>query len=254
MDADRHRPPPDAFDSAGAKTVAIRVTETGGGFDIAEGTVRVNAPPQASFRATPTNPVAGDTVTFSSTSADADGPITQEWDTDGDGQFDDAVGAVATRSFAQVGSYSVALRVTDDRGARAISTGRVNVAPRPPALTRLLGASVQIAGRTMRDGAVITLLRVRAPVGAKATVRCVGEGKGCPAKKTQAKVLKRDQGRFKRFERPLKAGAKVTVKVTMEGFIGRHVRFKVRSGKPPKRTDLCLQPGAKKPSACPGSS
>jgi hypothetical protein len=36
----------------------------------------------------------------------------------------------------------------------------------------------------------------------------------------------------------------------MDGFIGRFTRFKIRAGKAPKRTDLCLHPGTRKPSAC----
>jgi hypothetical protein len=59
-------------------------------------------------------------VTFTSTSTDADGTIaSQAWDLDGDGEYDDATGATAERSFAEAGDHRVALLVTDDEGLEA---------------------------------------------------------------------------------------------------------------------------------------
>ena len=55
--------------------MAIKVTETGGGFAIATAPVVVNAPPQASFNVAPAAPLDGDDVTLSSTSSDPDGPL-----------------------------------------------------------------------------------------------------------------------------------------------------------------------------------
>ena len=84
-----------AFGSAGAKPIALRVTEVGGGFAIVTGTVTVNAPPSAALRVSSANPFVGEAVTISSTAVDPDGPIaSHNWDLDGDGQFDDAAGAV----------------------------------------------------------------------------------------------------------------------------------------------------------------
>ena len=88
------------FPTPGTKLVAIKVTETGGGFAIATAPVVVNAPPQASFNVAPGAPFDGDNVTLSSTSSDSDGPLAgQEWDLDGDGQYDDAGGAVVARAY-----------------------------------------------------------------------------------------------------------------------------------------------------------
>jgi hypothetical protein len=226
------------------------VTETDEGVDIETGAVRVNARPQAAFRAAPSNPLVGDVMTFSSTSDDPDGPIQQAWDTDADGQFDDGTGAVATRTFSRPGTYTIALLVVDDRGVRAVASGQVRVVARPLASLRFLDATVAIAGRLKAGGADVTLLRVSAPAGARVVVKCFGKGKGCPGKRIQTRVLKRDQTRFRRFERNLAAGARITVAITMDGFIGRFTRFKIRAGKAPKRTDLCLHPGTRKPSAC----
>ncbi len=241
-----------AFPDAGRKTIGLRVTEAGGGVDIATATVIVNAPPQASFRASPSQPHAGDEVTLSSTSSDADGPIDQAWDTDGDGAFDDAAGAVATRRFTTAGSYTVRLRVTDDRGASAVHTGRIGVAEAEVALPVLspptvIGATIQIAGRTTRRGARITRLRVRTLAGARVTVKCAR--KGCPAR-SRSGTARRRWLRFKRFQRNLRAGVRLTVIVRKSGYIGRYVRFKIRRKRSPTRVDRCLEPG-KRPTRCP---
>ena len=59
-----------------------------------------NRPPVASFRYFPGIPTAGEAADFVSLSSDPDGPlVAQQWDLDGDGQFDDAAGASASRSF-----------------------------------------------------------------------------------------------------------------------------------------------------------
>jgi hypothetical protein len=89
-----------------------------------------NSPPSASFAVSPASPRPGKPVTFTSTSADADGAITQqEWDLDGDGQFDDSSGPQASRTFAEAGVYPVSLRVTDDDGATAETTRSIAVCP-----------------------------------------------------------------------------------------------------------------------------
>jgi PKD domain len=234
----------------------LKVTEApGDGADIATQTVIVNAPPAASFTASPGTPLTGDEITFASTSVDPDGPITHEWDTDDDGAFDDGSGAVSTRKFAADGSYAVRLRVRDDRGASSIAEGFVKIARRPvqavlSAKPTVIGITAQIAGRTTKRGARITLLRVRVPVGALVKLTC--RGKRCPdrSKRVQAK---RPEVRFKKFERRMPAGTKLVLEATLDGFIGRQVVFKVRKGKSPKRTDRCIQPGATRPSACPAA-
>jgi large repetitive protein len=249
-----------AFSSPGVKRVAVRVTETGGGNDVEPATLTVNAPPQASFSIAPANPFTGDTVTFSSTSADPDGPISEAWDTDDDGQFDDIAGAVASRSFVSPGSYMVRLLVVDSKGATAVAAHRVDVGarpvppptpPPPPTPLRVLaGVTTRIVGASTRNGARISSLTVRAPKGATVTATCTG--RHCPARK---KVL-RSKGKLlhvRVFERRLRAGTKISVSVTLDGFIGKHTVFTIRRGKPPERVDLCLPPTAKRPGPCPSS-
>ena len=121
------------YRTAGRRTVTLKVTDTQG-FDIATAPVAVNAPPSAAFRASPTQPYVGDAVTFASVSGDPDGPLpTEAWDLDGDGQYDDATGKTASRTFTTAGAHTVRLRVIDSAGAAGAATLTLNVRPPPGA-------------------------------------------------------------------------------------------------------------------------
>ncbi|MEZ6035156.1 MAG: DUF2341 domain-containing protein [Planctomycetaceae bacterium] len=78
-------------------------------------------------------------------SVDPEGlPLTYAWDIDGDGQFDDATGAVATLTWEQLGGLTipvndnmlrtVALRVTDAGGNSTAATASLTVNNTPPAV------------------------------------------------------------------------------------------------------------------------
>jgi hypothetical protein len=58
---------------------------------------------------------------------------------------------------------------------------------------------------------------------------------------------------FKRFERSLRVGAVLEIRVTRAGQIGKYTRFAVRRGRLPSRVDTCLSPAGVKPMACPSS-
>lgn len=110
-----------------------------------------NQAPTASFDHTPSSPLTGDTVSFTSTSSDPDGTIaSQAWDLDNDGLYDDATGSTASRSFPTGGSYLVSLRVTDSSGAEAVTSRRVSVSNRPPAAGFELTPEPPRTGRTLR--------------------------------------------------------------------------------------------------------
>jgi len=180
-----------------------------------------NERPTASFTVSPSNPVTGERVTFTSTSTDEDGRIvSQAWDLDDDRSFDDGSTATVSRTFDSAGTYKIKLRVTDDDGARRDKSVDLDVAsrppdpepdsgtapsadstppasfpapvvngPRPPEPTligpRLLDPFplVRIRGVTTRRGARLDLLSVRTRGGTKILVRC--KGRGCPwARKT----------------------------------------------------------------------
>jgi PKD repeat protein len=239
------------FSTPGAKTVAVKVTETGGGFDIASGTVVVNAPPEASFGASGSF-LDGDSVTLSSTSGDPDGPITaQQWDLDADGQFDDAAGAVISKALKK-GAHTVRLRVTDSRGATATSERRIDVLARP--LKLLTGVKVTLFGNLTARGVRLKRLLVRTP--GKANVKVTCKGKKCPkgARAASTRPAKTKRVRFKKFERAFPAGTLITVTVTRPGYIGQQTTIKIRKGlRRYIRRDSCLRPGSSKPIACPDS-
>ena len=151
-------------------------------------------------------------MTFTSTSQDADGSlVSQEWDLDGDNQFDDAAGGTAQTVFTTPGSRAVSLRVKDDRGASSIAFqfvtvgaattagapvdgaapgGIVPAAPAAPAAPASAtgGAGrtplmtpfpiVRIRGRVVGASVRLDVLSVAAPARATVTVSCAG--RGCP--------------------------------------------------------------------------
>ena len=132
-----------AYTAAGPVTVRLRVTDDDGEPATASRSVTVqdvpppvNAPPAAAFTVSTTTPAVGQAVTFTDSSTDSDGTIaSRAWDLDGDGQYDDATGATASRAYATAGPVVVGLRVVDDDAAPATTTRTVTVqatAPPPP--------------------------------------------------------------------------------------------------------------------------
>jgi hypothetical protein len=88
----------------------------------------------ASFTFSPSPPVTGEAVTFTSTSRDPDGRVaSQAWDLDNDRSYDDGTGSTATRAFSSGGKYTVRLRVVyDDRDSRTTSRTVTVMANAPP--------------------------------------------------------------------------------------------------------------------------
>lgn len=252
--------PTRVFTSAGSKTVRLRVTDAGAAFDDEVKVVEVQAAPApppnkapiASFRVFPSLPTAGELVDFVSVSSDPDGTLAaQEWDLDGDGQFDDAAGASAARTFT-VGTKVVRLRVRDSNGAQAVQTRTIVVAPRLITLTLLSPFPVvRLVGRVTRNGARVRSLTVSAPAGSSILIRC---GPRCPERRFTTIAKRTGRAiRFKRFERRWRAGIAISVSVTKGGNIGKYTRFTIRRRRAPKRRDACLAPGATKPTPCPDS-
>ena len=211
-------------------------------------------------------------MTFVSYSDDSDGQISaQAWDLDGDGAFDDATGALATRRFSLPGQKTVTLRVTDDQGG--ISTASLTVPVReqstgspagssPPTSRQILSGPtplpslltpfpiVRLAGSVTQAGTRIQLLTVRAPRGARALVRCAG--RRCPIKRTE-KVVRGGPLRLRAAERVVPAGAVLEVLVRRGDRIGKFTRFKFRPNRRPVRADGCLWPGTTRMAPCPAA-
>ena len=58
--------------------------------------------------------------------------LTYAWDLDGDGQYDDATGVTASRTYSVGGDVEVGLQVSDPPGATRTTSRTVSVANGPP--------------------------------------------------------------------------------------------------------------------------
>jgi hypothetical protein len=119
-----------------------------------------------------------------------------------------------------------------------------SVTPAPPGFLRPFPV-VRIRGFFARRGARITLLSVRGPRSAKVEVKCTG--RGCPVSKLS---LPRADTRVHRFERFLRAGILLQIRVTRPGRIGAYTSFLIRSRKAPLRRDRCLSAVSARPLKC----
>jgi hypothetical protein len=179
--------------------------------------------------------------------------VSQLWDLDGDGAFDDGAGAVAAHVYPGAGAFGVRLLVTDSDRAEVLAERVVEIRPRPTAFLSPFPV-VRLAGSQTATGAWIRRLTVQVPPGSRVEVRC--RGRGCKRRRqtrlapagpaARLRVL-----RFRRFERRLGARAVLEIFVTKPGTVGKYTRYLIRKGAPPRRTDRCLPPGAKRPSRCP---
>jgi hypothetical protein len=62
--------------------------------------------------------------------------------------------------------------------------------------------------------------------------------------------MRHAEGRLHRFERFLRAGILLQIRVTRPGRIGSYTSFLIRSNKAPRRTDRCLSSTTSKPMNC----
>ncbi|MEA2481981.1 MAG: hypothetical protein QOJ07_3903 [Thermoleophilaceae bacterium] len=146
------------FAAPGTYTVRLRVVDNGGASKTVSNPVTIaNRAPAAAFTTSPAAPTTGQTVTFTSTSTDPDGTIaSQGWDLDNNGAYTDATTASASRSFATAGTYTVGLRVVDDKGAANVTTRTVTVANRPPASSFWIAPAGPTTGETVTFGSSAT--------------------------------------------------------------------------------------------------
>ena len=212
--------------------------------------------PVASFSWFPSTPEVGQSVSLVSTSTDVSSPITGfAWALTGISPFH-AGGPLLTTSFATAGDHVVRLRVTDANGASGVVTQTIHVASAPVVLMQPFPV-VRIAGFETSSGVRLRLLTAQAPIGARITVSC--HGRGCPAK-SQGRVARSHRRKvssviveFRRFERALRAGVILEIRISKPGEVGKFTRFVVRHHKLPERVDTCLDAGGIRPMACPSS-
>jgi hypothetical protein len=240
-----------SFATAGPHPVAVKVTETGGGFAIANDTIVVNAPPRAAFTVTPSKPTAGRSVTFASTSSDPDGPLVkQEWDFNNDGKWD-RNGSVVSTSSLKAGTRLVRLRVTDDRGAAATASVPVKVARKPLKPVPDIASTVRWSARP--GGIRLVALIVVVPANTFVTVSC--KGSGCPKGSFRKHSKKKKRGRlvFTQLRRNLNAGARIDIVFRRPGYVTGWDTVKVRGRGEDRVVQLegCKLGTAKKQKRCP---
>jgi len=135
---------------------------------------------------------------------------------------------------------------TDPAAPGAAPAGPALMTPFP--LVRLAGL---IYPRSVR----IRVLSVRAPVGARISVRC--RGRSCPVRSTVRLVRAKGSRTaatmaFGRLQnRRLTSGTRLEIRVTSAGRIGKYTSFRFRAGAAPRRVDRCLIPGRSAPAPCP---
>jgi hypothetical protein len=99
---------------------------------------------------------------------------------------------------------------------------------------------------------IFSLLKVK-PARAGDTIRAACKGKGCKRKRMRVAVAKNGAGvSLTRLVKgaKLKPGARIEIRITRPGSLGRFRRFTIRSGKVPRQTRRCLVPGSAKPVKC----
>ena len=213
--------------------------------------------PQASFRWFPAVPRVGEQVSLVSSSTDAGSALTAfAWSLAPTGSF--AAGKpVLTTVFRSPGTHTVRLQVTAADGLSSTATGAVRVLRAHIALMQPFPV-VRIAGILRASGVDVGLLTAQVPVGARVTVSC--RGGACPARsETRLAASGSRRGgetlvlvRFRDFQRYLRAGTVLEIRISKRGRIGKYTRFAIRRGLP-RRSDRCLSPTGSKPIACPSS-
>ena len=135
-------------------------------------------------------------------------------------------------------------RATVRPGARDVPGNRIDedCTGEDAALSRV-GGRLSFEFQAFRSGITkATKLLIRdLPAGARAELRCSGP---CGFRKKVGKARSNRTVNLRKLIRGrLRAGAVLEVRITAPGTIGRVTRFKLRKGKSPKRTSLCLPPG-----------
>jgi PKD repeat protein len=242
-----------SFATPGNKVIRMRVTDTGGRTDTFATTIHVNFAPTAALTFNPATPLLNGLIDFTSVSADSDGWLGgEQWDLDGDGQYDDANGPVVQTRYRTAGLHTVRLRVTDNLGRTDTEFVTFNVRRPdvPPPTPMDPWPKIRIVGFAGSKRIRLDLLTVKALRGATVKVRCAG--KGCPRNKAvSTRSGKKQLVRLRWLERRMRPGTRIFVAVTYPGKIGRYERIVLRKRNEPLRRMQCLYPNEPAPRACP---
>ena len=222
-------------------TLGLRTPVTGslilrlapGGSPVASGESRdlvvpLNLAPAASFITSPASPIAGAPTTLISTSSDGDGDqLSESWDLDGDGLFDDATGPQASVTFA-AGEHAVALQVSDGWTTRTAQSS----------LLVETATTVTLPPPTTTPGPGPRETTVR-PVGPSTTLRPVSsttQHASCAARRSRVAALRSRAARLKRAERRATGARQRTLR-------RQRTRAQRDQRTAQRRLDSCVQTG-----------
>ena len=142
------------YTSPGTRTVKVTVTDSDGATDTQQQVIEVtdaNTAPQVDLYHWPQPARRGQPLTLFAEASDAedDDVVAVDWDLDGDGSYETDGGTSLQKghTFATVGTYTVGVRVEDERGATGTETVTVRVVNAPPA-ARIDGPRVLDLGST----------------------------------------------------------------------------------------------------------
>ena len=143
--------PAHSYPDDGSYTVKLRVTDDDGAISTTTKTVNVgNRNPSASFTSDSPVLTQEDLGLDASGSSDQDGSVnTYEWDTDNDGNYDDASGVDPSVSKSDKGDYVVGLKVTDNDGGTSTTSNTVTFTNKFPNPAPIDGAT-WVQGATLR--------------------------------------------------------------------------------------------------------
>ncbi|WP_028063915.1 PKD domain-containing protein [Solirubrobacter soli] len=208
------------------------------------------APPRLDAVTVPSSGSAGAAIGMAATASDRVSTPAIAW-AFGDGAR--AAGPTVSHTYPVPGTYTVTITATDVVGNSA-SVERPIVITRAPPPRVVSPVSARWGFRRGR----VYLLRLRVdavPVGATAQLRCAGHG--CPFRRmSSSRVRDRAIVLFKDLvlrkavavkHRRLRPGQRLELRITAPGHVGEVVRYRLRRGKVPVTSVLCLPPGAATP-------
>jgi chitinase len=118
------------YTNIGTYIVTVTATDDLGQIGVISASVTIGSSATASFTASPTNPVPGQSVHFnaSASTGNAGASITKyAWDF-GDGGTEESSSATASHTYSSAGTYVIHLVVTDSNGLTGRTTATVTVA------------------------------------------------------------------------------------------------------------------------------
>ena len=138
---------------SGSYTVRVKVTDDNGDVDTDSTTVTVNNVAPTANAGGPYEGNQGDAITLSAASSTDSGNdiVSYLWDLDNDGQYDDATGVTTSYNASTVGTFTVAVKVTDNDGASDTDSTDVTVLASNP-----VSGDANFDGKV--DGSDVTIL------------------------------------------------------------------------------------------------